>query len=410
MNTTMDDSRLNNISEIADFLKSSKMLVLKLNSTKERYQFIDKTIDKFNYSKIKKKEKRIIIHYLTKITGYKKAQIMRLIKRSCLGKLVKKKYLRTIAYHRIYTSTDIKLLERTDEYHNRLNSMATKEILRREYEVYGMIKFQNISKVSVSHINNLRHRSIYRNYWVNGTKSRDIPIGITEAPEANNQPGSIRVDTVHQRNVFYINAVDEVTQWEIVVCIPEINEYYLLPVLEQILKDFPFIIFNFHSDRGSEFINYLVAEILNRLLIRQTKSRSRHCNDNALVEGKNGSVIRKNMGYHHINQQSAKTINTYLQNYFNPYLNFHRPCLFPEDKVLPNGQTKHTYKQAMTPFTKLKEISKTTKTSFLKPEQSWSELDKIEKEFSDNQFAEILRKEEKKLFDFILLTSNKSSV
>jgi len=72
MNTTMDDSRLNNISEIADFLKSSKMLVLKLNSTKERYQFIDKTIDKFNYSKIKKKEKRIIIHYLTKITGYKK--------------------------------------------------------------------------------------------------------------------------------------------------------------------------------------------------------------------------------------------------------------------------------------------------------------------------------------------------
>ena len=64
----------------------------------------------------------------------------------------------------------------------------------------------------------------------------------------------------------------------------------------------------------------------------------------------------------------------------------------------------------MTPFTKLKEISKTTKTSFLKSEQSWSELDKIEKEFSDNQFAEILRKEEKKLFDFILLTSNKSSV
>jgi len=57
MNTTMDDSRLNNISEIADFLKSSKMLVLKLNSTKERYQFIDKTIDKFNYSKIKKRKK-----------------------------------------------------------------------------------------------------------------------------------------------------------------------------------------------------------------------------------------------------------------------------------------------------------------------------------------------------------------
>lgn len=410
MKTTMDDSRLNNVSEIANFLKSSKKLVIKLEGIKDRYKFIDKTIDKFDYRKLNRKEKRTIINYLTKITGYKKAQIMRLIKRSCLGKLFQKKYTRTSGYHRIYDATDIKLLERTDEYHRRLNSWATKEILRREYEVYGQAKFQNIAKVSVSHINNLRHRPIYRNYWVNGTKSREIPIGTTQAPEANNQPGSIRVDTVHQRNVYYINAVDEVTQWEVVVCIPEINEHYLIPALEQILSDFPFTVFNFHSDRGSEFINHLVAEILDRLLINQTKSRSRHCNDNALIEGKNGSVIRKNMGYYHVNQPYAQTINSYLKTYFNPYLNFHRPCLFPEDKILPNGQTKHVYHQAMTPFTKLKEISKTTKTNFLKPEQSWQKLDKIELELSDNQFAEILRQEEKKLLDFIFSSSNKGTV
>jgi hypothetical protein len=410
MKTTMDDSRLNNVSEIADFLKSSKKLVIKLEGIKDRYKFIDKTIDKFDYRKLFRKDKRVIIHYLTKITGYKKAQIMRLIKRACLGKLTQKTYSRTKSYHRIYTVTDIKLLERTDEFHLRLNALATKEILRREYEIYGQGQFQNISRVSASHINNLRKRDIYRSYWINGTKARVISIGITQAPEANGLPGSIRVDTVHQRDVYYINAVDEITQWEIAVCVAEINEHYLQPALEQILDDFPFVVFNFHSDRGSEFINNLVSDILNRLLIKQTKSRSRHCNDNALVEGKNGSVLRKNMGYFHINQEYAQAINSYFKNYLNFYLNYHRPCLFPETKILANGQTKHVYHQAMTPFDKLKEIAKTIKTSFLKPQHSWEKLDKIAKEFSDNQFAEILRKEERKLFDLISSHSNKGSV
>jgi transposase InsO family protein len=59
------------------------------------------------------------------------------------------------------------------------------------------------------------------------------------------------------------------------------------------LRQFPFRILGFHSDNGSEFINHVVAELLNKLLIEQTKSRPRRCNDNALVECKNGAVIRK---------------------------------------------------------------------------------------------------------------------
>ena len=50
------------------------------------------------------------------------------------------------------------------------------------------------------------------------------------------------------------------------------------------LAQFPFRILGFHSDNGSEFINYKVAELLNKLLIEQTKSRPRRSNDNGLVE------------------------------------------------------------------------------------------------------------------------------
>ena len=171
-----------------------------------------------------------------------------------------------------------------------------------------------------------------------------MSIGKTKKPEVNNKPGSIRVDTVHQGDVSHINAVDEVIQWEIVVCVPMIRERYLLPALIRLLNQFPFIIFNFHSDRGSEFINKLVAKLLNKLLIEQTKNRSRHCNDNALVESKNGSVIRKNMGYTHINFRASEIISDFYEKWFNPYLNYHRPSLFVTEVIKDKkGKEKKVY-------------------------------------------------------------------
>lgn len=395
----MDDSRLNNLTALAEFLKGSQKLVLNLETIEEKYLFLDKTIDRFNYLHLKRKEKRILLSYLKKMTGYKKAQLLRLVKRATRGELKRKKY-RRVHSHRIYEPLDIKLLEKTDELHLRLNSLATKEILRREYEVYHHQQFQKIAGISSSHINNLRQNPIYKSYWINGTKSREVKIGKTQQPLNNHLPGSIRVDTVHQRDVFHINAVDEITQWEIVVCVPQISERFLAPALELLLDQFPFVVFNFHSDRGSEFINEIVAKILNKLLINQTKSRSRHCNDNALIESKNGSVVRKNMGYWHLNGTLADEINQYYQRFFNVYLNFHRPCLFlTETETDSGGRERKIYSEVKTPYAKLKEVHQKIKRDFLKKMTSWEKLDRIEKEYSDNEFAQILREEERKIFN-----------
>jgi hypothetical protein len=73
------------------------------------------------------------------------------------------------------------------------------------------------------------------------------------------------VDTVHQgdrentKGVYHINAVDEVTQWQVVGAVAHIGEAWLMPVLEAMLEQFPFVIRGFHSDNGSEFINTLSA-------------------------------------------------------------------------------------------------------------------------------------------------------
>jgi hypothetical protein len=53
----------------------------------------------------------------------------------------------------------------------------------------------------------------------------------------------------------------------------------------------------FQRDNGSEFLNRTVAKLLNKLLIEFTKSRAYRTTDNAQVEGKNGAVVRKLIGY-----------------------------------------------------------------------------------------------------------------
>jgi len=401
MKLSMNDSRIITISQLREFVKGIKKFDIKLESIEEKYKLINKTVKKFKYQKLSKKDKHVVRLYLKNLTGYKKAQLNRLTKRAVSGNLERTRYVRSVQ-HRKYNFADIKLLETTDAIHRRLNRFATKEILRREIEIFHHVEYENISSISPSHIDNLRKTNSYHHFWVNGTKSREINIGKTKEPEPNGKPGSIRVDTVHQRDVYYINAVDEITQWEVVVCVPQISERYLLPALKYILKQFPFKIFNFHSDRGSEYVNYVVAKLLNKLIIEHTKSRSRHSNDNALVESKNGTVIRKNMGYVHINFQATEIISDFMGKWFNPYLNYHRPCLFlVEEKIDSKGRIHKIYGGAKVPYEKLKEVSKELKTNFLKEKNSFKELDEIAYKESDNKFALKMRKQETKLFDKI---------
>lgn len=399
----MDDSRLNNINGLREFLESSKTLVIKIDQIDDKYSFIQGVVTKFKYKKLNKKDKHIIVLYIKKCTGYKKAQTKRLIARAEKGDLFRKEYIRTNP-SLTYKAYDIKLLEKTDDLHLRLSSLATRVILQREYEIFGHSEFGNISKVSSSHINNLRKTNVYKNSYVNGTKASVVKIGKTKPPEHNNLPGSIRVDTVHQNGIYHINAVDEITQWEVVISVPHISEIFLEEALYEMLLQFPFAIFNFHSDRGSEFINKTVAKILNKLLIEQTKSRSRHCNDNALIESKNGSVVRKNFGYFYLDQNICEKLNQFNKDFFNIYLNYHRPCLYVTNvRIDTKGRERKVYGQATMPYEKLKEICNQPENKnkrILRENISFDNLDNIAYKMSDNDFAFLMRKEQNKVFKF----------
>jgi hypothetical protein len=151
-----------------------------------------------------------------------------------------------------------------------------------------------------------------------------VSIGERKKPSPNGQPGFLRIDIVHQgdgpegKGIYHINAVDEVTQWEVVLATPYISEAWLMPLLESILQQFPFVILNFHSDNGSEFINKVVAERLEKLMIEQTKSRPRKSGDYGPVETKNAAIVRKHIGWGHIAPAHAAPINQFYTGFLNP--------------------------------------------------------------------------------------------
>ena len=200
------------------------------------------------------------------------------------------------------------------------------------------------------------------------------------------------------KGLYHINAVDEVTQYEVVCSVEQISERYLIPVLEGLLADFPFKLQEFHSDNGSEFINHTVAKLLNKLNIQLSKSRSRHCNDNALVESKNGSVIRKQLGHAHIPQHHAEGFNQFDHDYLTPYLNYHRPCFYPEIRMDKKGREKkvYQYKNMMTPYEKL--LSLKEPEQYLKEGVTLQQLKEKAESMTDNEAARLLQLARENLF------------
>jgi len=178
-----------------------------------------------------------------------------------------------------------------------------------------------------------------------------------------------------------------VTQWQVVGCAEKISERYLLPVLEAGLAQFPFTIRGFHADNGSEYINHRVAEMLRKLHAEFTKSRACRSQDNALVEGKNGAVIRKLIGYGHIACQHAEALQKFYTEHLNPYLNFHRPCGFATVSWDQRGKRQRQYKTEdyRTPFEKLQSLPEAEQ--FLKPGVSLPELEKRALAISDTECA-----------------------
>ena len=232
--------------------------------------------------------------------------------------------------------------------HGTLSGPATRKLCARAFHLFGDRRFERLAGISNGHLYNLRHTTSYqrrRGTTTLPTRPVQVAIGDRRRPQPFGQPGWVRVDTVHQgdldgiKGLYHVNLADEVTQFQCIGSVEHIHAACLAPVLDALLRAFPFTLHGFHADNGSEFINREVAALLQGLHIDAfTKSRARRSTDNALVESKNGSVIRKQLGHGHIPSRCAAQVNAFTQQVLSPYLNFHRPCFFPTEEVDRKGR------------------------------------------------------------------------
>lgn len=354
----MDESQLRTIEQVEQFLAASAQVAFTAHGDDvERYGHISRVLKRFDYPRCNKHDRGVLLRYLQHTSGYSRAQVTRLVKQWHTNRLASiplvKRYRAPAApFARKYTALDIELLVEMDKAHEDVCGPAIIHLLKRAFYDYDDVRYERLAKLSSSHLYNLRKSAGYQRLRVSFSKTHPVcnSIGVRKAPRPDGRAGFVRVDSVHQgdedgmKGVYHITCVDSISQWQVEACVQGISEAFLLPVLELVIEQFPFVIEGFHSDNGSEYINHKVSKMLEKLRIEQTKSRSRQSNDNALAESKNASVVRKHMGYAHIPKKHATPINIFYQECFNPWLNLHRPCMFATSKVNAKGKVVKVYK------------------------------------------------------------------
>ncbi len=400
----MNESQVRTLAQVREVLAGTAALEFQgAQDDAGRYAWISAVLKRLGYRQLRRADRGAVLAYLQRLSGYSRAQVTRLVQRGGSGATLIKRYRAPAhAFARKYTAADVALLADVDRAMDTLSGPATACVLRRQFTRYGDARYSRLATLSVGHLYNLRRSTGYRAERVLLTKTRPahaVTIGVRRAPVPDGRPGFIRIDSVHQgdrdgcKGLYHINAVDCVTQWEVVASVQTLSEAHLLPVIAHMLDAFPFTLLGFHADNGSEYVNHKVAAMLGKLNVEFTRSRPRHSNDNGLAETKNGGVVRKLFGYEHIPQHHAVAFNTLCRDVLNPFLNFHRPCLFASDKPDPRkpGRIQRIYRpqDVMTPLDKLASLHHAQ--AFLRENITLDHLQQRAQQQTDVQAAQALQ-------------------
>ena len=259
-----DEATRHTVAQVKACLAGTSNVALKVPKA-EQYGFIERALKRFGYPPLSRYDQGVVLRDLERMTGLSRQPVTRLVRRDRTnGRVVQRRRPPTHGFCRRFDATDVALLAEMDALHSTLSGPATKQLMERAFLVFGEARFERLAGISVSHLYHLRGGKAYqdtRRHWTK-TRPTGVPIGQRRAPQPNGAPGYIRIDRVHQgdqdgrKGVYHINAVDSVTQFQLIAICEKISEAYLLPVIQQLLDECPFVILGFHADNGSEYVNY----------------------------------------------------------------------------------------------------------------------------------------------------------
>ena len=212
----------------------------------------------------------------------------------------------------------------------------------------------------------------------------EIPVALGSQWQET-QPGKMAADTVAHCGVStagqYVNTLDMVdyaTHWTAQRAVWGKGAAGVLEATQSIEDALPFPLIALHVDNGTEFLNYHYIRHYSEEPVRDrfqfTRSRAYRKNDNAHVEQKNWSVVRRYLGYERLDSlELVVPINKLLQNELYLYLNHFCPTFKLEQKIAIKSRYKKIYGEPKTPYQRVLEsefIDDDVKTSLRKQHQT----------------------------------------
>ena len=208
----MDETKLRTIAQLQEFLDATPEVKFTLAAgvgDAERYEHISRVLKRFDYPRLKKAERGVVLAYLRRTSGYSRPQITRLVARWEENRLapvplVKRYGAPTAPFARKYTAVDVARLVEVDRANEDVCGPAIAHLLRRAYTVYGDKDYERLAGLSVSHLYNLRKSAGYQAQRTRLTKTRPVcnPIGVRKAPKPNGRAGWVRIDSVLPKAIW----------------------------------------------------------------------------------------------------------------------------------------------------------------------------------------------------------------
>ena len=147
----MNESRIGTLGQVRQFLAGTPQVSVQPRADDtERYGHINKVLRRFSYAALSKADRGVVLRYLRITSGYKRAQLQRLVARAINGERLHKHYVAPKQpFARRLLTQDIVLLASVDRDFGTLSGPATVHLLKRAYARYGDARFERLRTVSV---------------------------------------------------------------------------------------------------------------------------------------------------------------------------------------------------------------------------------------------------------------------
>jgi hypothetical protein len=184
---------------------------------------------------------------------------------------------------------------------------------------------------------------------------RDVPIEVGISADS---PGLLEIDLVAHCGelaagtfLFTLCATDIATGWTERVAVLGKSQLGVLEAIQRIRSQLPYPLQALHSDNGSEFLNAHLLDWCRRENIAYTRGRPHRKNDNAHVEQKNWTLVRRLLGYRRLDTiEQRDDLNALYTNLLRVHNNGFQPVMKLVAKTHVGGRTKRAYDRPATPL------------------------------------------------------------